>query len=178
MNPQLKTSPELSESFDSQKLWVLKWTCHKIAGVAMWLVMMTWVAWCKPQDANAQTAPPIVEAEMSEAGVVKTAQLSQTVQPKVINASVSTSEEAKELDISTLSRDQILKEIESIDIKIAKLEAGIDSFTDDDPRWDILDWYAEERSKLRDAQLELSWRELAVEKERTRKSELLAWINN
>lgn len=40
---------------------------------------------------KAQTAPPVVEKEMSE-GVVKTTQLSQAVQPNDVNPSVGISE--------------------------------------------------------------------------------------
>ena len=158
MNPQLKTSPEVSESFDAQKLWVLKGTCHKIAWVAMWLVMMTWIAWCKSQDANAQTAPPLVEAEMP---VIKTAQLSQTVQPKVINASVSVPEDPVELDIPTLNA-----EIEAIEVKIAELERE-DPDSLSDKKFDLLLGYQDKRDNLREQVDALRNVELAAEKAET-----------
>ena len=121
---------------------------------ARWVIMT--IAACSTALLAACTQQ--AQAQDSKSEVLKTAQLSQAVQPKVINASFSTPETPTTLDITTLTKDQILKEIEAVEIKIAKLEAGMDSFTDDDSRWDVLDGYTQERDKLRDAQLEESWK--------------------
>ena len=134
----MKQSPEAKAT----KLSVSKQACHQIAGLATSILLATWLAWCKPQDANAQTAPPVVEAEMPE-GVIKTAQLSQTTQPKVINASFSVPEESVELDIPTLE-----SEIETVETRIAELEAKwVDSLGDDE--FDMLLDFQEKRDDLR-----------------------------
>jgi hypothetical protein len=74
-------------------------------------------------------------------------------------------------DLSQMSVAELQAERKKYKDKITLLEADMASFSEDDPRWDILDVYTERV-------IELSRTETAAEKERTRKSRLLLGEDN
>ena len=137
MSEIMKQSPEAKTT----KLSVSKQACHQIAGLATSILLATWLAWCKPQDANAQTAPPVVEAEMPEAEIKQYAE--NTSEPKIMDASFSTPEVPQELDIPT--------QIKNLEKQIAELG-----------NWDI-----RERIALRKQLIALEKAETAAEKAET-----------
>ena len=137
----------------SEKGLAIKWAIIWATTLLLQACSQAWATESPKQDASE---------------VTQMAQLSQTVQPRVINASVSVSESTQEVDISKLSIPELQAERQLVKTKIASLEANMDNLTDAD--WDALDWY---NQRL----IDLAKAETAAEKERTRIAKLLTWNN-
>jgi len=147
-----------------------------------WLAIKWAIIWATALLLQACSPAQAADSSQSSSEVVQTAQLSQTIQPKVTNASFSTPEVSKQLDINEMNISELKAERKLVKIKIAQLEADMDNLTD--AQWDELDWYnqilidlAKAETAAEKAETAAEKAETAVAEQRLQRAEKLAGIN-